>query len=187
MKIELTAEDRALDVRKAYEGMNVVSDYLAKEGMKLPPDFQEIQSLIRRCLVAEETLNDIAMRLSPWRYVPSYSHVVKKSASACYQAAEQCLGARFIPARNNDSLSLSHPEIETMDREDLVSALSNARDEVEALDSRLRKLDELPTSEEDHETDLERAARELDELPAKYSALQSPATAAPQPGTAPPS
>lgn len=59
MKIELTAEDRALDVRKMYEETNAAVGFLGQQGMKIPEEAYQMQSLLRRCVVAEETLRSI--------------------------------------------------------------------------------------------------------------------------------
>lgn len=95
MKIELTTEDRALDVRKMFEETNAAADYLVKEGMKLPPEVHDMRSLMKRCIVAEETIAiepDLAgyLRMSELLYLaksllsiyefagPAYGEVVKK-------------------------------------------------------------------------------------------------------------
>lgn len=58
MKIELTAEDRALDVRKMFEETNGVIELLKNSRIEVPGEAGVMLSLMKRCIVAEETIAD---------------------------------------------------------------------------------------------------------------------------------
>lgn len=66
MKIELTAEDRALDVRKEYEDTRIAIEFLKNSRLEVPEEAGVMLSLMKRCIAAEETIAAIAKRTEQW-------------------------------------------------------------------------------------------------------------------------